>query len=57
MVNTLVSNRLKFVGIALDSYGSNFDSVIVNGVETKIRPIEEANNPNRLRRLYTVSND
>ena len=53
----MASKELKFFGWDLDSEGSTYDVVIDNGIETKIQPLIDMNNPHRLRHVFTVASD
>ena len=53
----MASKGLKFFGWDLDSEGSTYDVVIDNGIETKIQPLIDVDNPHRLRHIFVASND
>ena len=53
----MASKELKHYGVILDSEGSNFDAIYKDGVETRIMPLVDVDNPHRLCHIFTVAND
>ena len=48
------NSSIKYIGVILDSYGSNHDIVVDNGAISEIAPVLEADNPYRLQRMYAI---